>query len=240
MTTIGLIGSGHIGSTVARLAVDAGHDVVLSNSRGPETLADLVDQLGPHARAATAAEAAAAGDIVVVTIPLKAYRSVPVEPLRSKVVIDTNNYYPQRDGQIPELDDESTTVSELLARRAPGAHVVKAFNHILASELTTDGSPAGTKGLTLFIVPRLRHVGWAVTIGCLLAGIAGNLTDRLFREPGPFHGHVVDFIDYFGLFIGNVADIAIVGAAGLVLLLGVRGTTLDGGTARPSAKGSRG
>src|SRR4051812_49923003 len=82
MTTIGLIGSGHIGGTVARLAVDAGHDVVLSNSRGPETLTDLVDQLGPRARAATAAEAAAAGDIVVVTIPLKAYREVPVEPLR--------------------------------------------------------------------------------------------------------------------------------------------------------------
>src|SRR5690242_1667760 len=105
MATIGLIGGGHIGGTVARLAVDAGHDVVLSNSRGPETLRDLVDQLGPHARAATAAEAAAAGDIVVVTIPLKAYRQVPVEPLRGTVVIDTNNYYPQRDGHIAELDD---------------------------------------------------------------------------------------------------------------------------------------
>ena len=130
MTTIGLIGSGHIGSTVARLAVDAGHDVVLSNSRGPETLTDLVDELGPHARAATAAEAAAAGDIVVVTVPLKAYREVPVEPLRGKVVIDTNNYYPQRDGHIAELDDESTTVSELLQAHLPESRVVKAFNNI--------------------------------------------------------------------------------------------------------------
>jgi len=68
VTTIGLIGSGNIGSTVARLAVDAGHDVVLGNSRGPETLTDLIDELGPRARAATAAEAAAAGDIVVVTV----------------------------------------------------------------------------------------------------------------------------------------------------------------------------
>jgi predicted dinucleotide-binding enzyme len=76
VTTIGLIGSGNIGSTLAQLAVDAGHDVVLSNSRGPETLADLVDRLGPRARAATAAEAAAAGDIVVVTVPLRAYRDV--------------------------------------------------------------------------------------------------------------------------------------------------------------------
>jgi hypothetical protein len=119
VTTIGLIGSGHIGSTVAPLALAAGHDVVLSNSRGPETLAELVDELGPHARPATAAEAAAAGELVVVTVPLKAYRAVPVEPLRGKVVLDTNNYYPQRDGQIAGLDDESTTTSELLQTHLP-------------------------------------------------------------------------------------------------------------------------
>ncbi|RBY80821.1 NADP oxidoreductase [Geodermatophilus sp. TF02-6] len=143
MTTIGLIGSGNIGSTVARLAVDAGHDVVLSNSRGPETLGELVDQLGPHARAATAAEAAAAGDIVVVTIPLKAYREVPVEPLRGKVVIDTENYYPQRDGHIAELDAESTTTSELLQAHLPESHVVKAFNNIYFGHLASLARPAG-------------------------------------------------------------------------------------------------
>jgi predicted dinucleotide-binding enzyme len=144
MTTIGLIGSGHIGSTVARLAVDAGHDVVLSNSRGPETLTDLVTELGPHARAATAAEAAAAGDIVVVTIPLNAYRDVPVEPLRGKVVIDTNNYYPERDGHIAELDDESTTVSELLQAHLPDSHVVKVFNNIYFKHLGSLQRPAGS------------------------------------------------------------------------------------------------
>jgi predicted dinucleotide-binding enzyme len=143
MTTIGLIGSGHIGSTVARLAVTAGHDVVLSNSRGPETLAELVNELGPHARAATAAEAAAAGDVVVVTIPLKAYRDVPVEPLRGKVVIDTNNYYPQRDGHIAELDDESTTVSGLLQAHLLDAHVVKAFNNIYFDHLRSLARPSG-------------------------------------------------------------------------------------------------
>jgi len=111
MTTWGFIGSGNIGSTVARLAIAAGHDVVLSNSRGPETLADLVGELGPHARAATAPEAASAGDIVVVTIPLKAYRDIPVDELAGKVVIDTMNYYPQRDGQIEALDDGATTSS---------------------------------------------------------------------------------------------------------------------------------
>jgi 8-hydroxy-5-deazaflavin:NADPH oxidoreductase len=146
MPTIGLIGAGHIGSQVARLAAAAGYDVVLSNSRGPETLADLVQELGPRARAATPLEAARAGDLVVVTIPLGHYASVPVEPLRGKIVIDTNNYYPQRDGRIPELDDESSTTSELLQRHLPESKVVKAFNHIYAAQLTTDGRPAGTPG----------------------------------------------------------------------------------------------
>ncbi len=146
MTTIGFIGSGHIGSQLARLAVAHDYDVVLSNSRGPETLAGLVDELGPHARAATPAEAAAAADLAVVTIPLRAVGTVPVEPLAGKVVIDTNNYYPQRDGHVADLDDESTTVSELLQRHLPTSKVVKAFNHIVSTELTTDGSPAGTPG----------------------------------------------------------------------------------------------
>ena len=144
MTTIGLIGAGNIGSTVARLAVAAGHDVVLSNSRGPETLADLVTELGPHARAATAEEAAAAGDVVVVTVPLKAYRDVPVAPLAGKVVIDTNNYYPERDGHIAELDDESTTVSELLQAHLPQSQVVKTFNNIYFEHLRGLARPAGS------------------------------------------------------------------------------------------------
>jgi 8-hydroxy-5-deazaflavin:NADPH oxidoreductase len=143
VTTIGLMGSGNIGSTVARLAIDAGYDVVLSNSRGPETLTGLAGRLGPRARAATAAEAARADDIVVVTVPLKAYREVPVEPLRGKVVIDTNNYYPERDGHIAELDDESTTVSELLQQHLRESHVVKAFNNIYVTQLATLQRPAG-------------------------------------------------------------------------------------------------
>jgi 8-hydroxy-5-deazaflavin:NADPH oxidoreductase len=143
MTTIGLIGSGNIGSTVARLSIDAGHNVVLSNSRGPATLTELVAELGPRARAATAAEAAAAGEIVVVAIPLRAYREVPVEPLRGKVVIDTNNYYPERDGHIAELDDESTTVSELLQAHLPASRVVKAFNNIYVGHLGSLQRPTG-------------------------------------------------------------------------------------------------
>ncbi len=152
MKTIGLIGAGHIGSQVARLAIAAGYHVVISNSRGPETLTDLVKELGPRARASTVIDAAKAGDVVVVTVPLKNYRSVPVEPLAGKIVIDTNNYYPQRDGQIPELDDESTTTSELLQAHLPASKVVKAFNHIYAAQLTTDGRPAGTPNRRALVI----------------------------------------------------------------------------------------
>jgi 8-hydroxy-5-deazaflavin:NADPH oxidoreductase len=152
MPTIGLIGAGNIGSQVARLAVANGYDVVISNSRGPETLSGLVAELGPKARAGTPVEAAQAGEIVVVTVPLKNYREVPVAPLAGKIVIDTNNYYPQRDGHIPELDDESTTTSELLQAHLPASQVVKAFNHIYAAELTTHGRPAGTKNRRALVI----------------------------------------------------------------------------------------
>ena len=152
MKTIGLIGAGHIGSQVARLAAKSGYDVVISNSRGPDTLSALVAELGPRARAATPADAAKAGDIVVVTIPLKNYRSVPVAPLVGKIVIDTNNYYPERDGHIPELDNETTTTAELLQSHLPQSKVVKAFNHIYAAQLTTDGLPAGAKNRRALVI----------------------------------------------------------------------------------------
>jgi 8-hydroxy-5-deazaflavin:NADPH oxidoreductase len=143
MTTWGFIGSGNIGSTVAGLAVAAGHNVVMSNSRGPQTLADLVERLGPLAGAGTTAQAAAAGDVVVVTIPLKDYRDVPVAELAGKVVIDTMNYYPGRDGRIPELDAGSRTSSELLAAHLAESHVVKAFNNIFFAHLASLPRPAG-------------------------------------------------------------------------------------------------
>ena len=152
MTTIGIIGAGHIGSQIARLAVENGYNVVISNSRGPETLSALITELGPKAHAATAVEAAKAGDIVVVSVPLKNYRKVPVEPLTGKIVIDTDNYYPERDGHIPELDNESTTTSELLQAHLPTSKVVKAFNHIYAAALTTDGQPAGAKNRRALVI----------------------------------------------------------------------------------------
>src|ERR1051325_4244225 len=146
MKTLGLIGAGHIGSQLARLAVKNGYDVIISHSLGPQARADLVAGLGPHARAATPEEAAKAGDIVVVTIPLKNLRDVPAAPLAGKIVIDTLNYYPQRDGHIADLDNEKTTTSEMVQAHLSASKVVKAFNHIYAAELTTHGQRAGSAG----------------------------------------------------------------------------------------------
>src|SRR5207237_8907308 len=94
---------------------------------------------------------------VVVSVPLKNYRALPVEPLTGKIVIDTNNYYPERDGHIPELDNESTTTAELLQAHLPTSKVVKAFNHIYAAELTTHGQPAGTKNRRALVIAGNDH-----------------------------------------------------------------------------------
>jgi predicted dinucleotide-binding enzyme len=141
MSTLGIIGSGNIGTVLAKLAVAAGYDVVLANSRGPESLREKAAELG--VRAGTAAEAAEAGDIVVVTIPLGRYTEVPVEPLVGKVVIDTMNYYPSRDGRIEELDNETVTTADLLQRHLPDSHTVKAFNNIAAADLLSLARPTG-------------------------------------------------------------------------------------------------
>jgi hypothetical protein len=132
-----------IGGTLAALAVNAGYEVVLSNSRGPETLRDLAAGLGPLCRPATWAEAAEAGDLVVVSTPVKAYPGLPPAPFAGKVVMDTGNYYPERDGQLAELDSGSITSSELLARQLPGASVVKVFNNIYFRHLLNLARAAG-------------------------------------------------------------------------------------------------
>lgn len=144
MTTLGIIGSGHIGTAVATLAQRAGVQTVLANSRGPESLTDKVAELGDQISAGTVAEAAAQ-DIVVLTIPLVATREFPAEILAGKVVIDTSNYYPSRDGRIPELDSNQTTVSELLSAHLVGSRYVKGFNNIAARHLPQLARPAGAE-----------------------------------------------------------------------------------------------
>lgn len=145
-STIGIIGSGNIGGTLARALTTAGHSIVIANSRGPGSLESFVGELGGLARAGTVAEAAAAGEVVVVTIPLRAVASIPSDLLAGRIVIDTNNYYPGRDGAIAELDARETTTSEIVARHYAGARVVKAFNHIPARDILEHAQPAGTSG----------------------------------------------------------------------------------------------
>jgi predicted dinucleotide-binding enzyme len=141
--TLGLIGSGNIGSALARLAVAAGLHVVLSNSRGPETLSELVEELGERASAATATEAAHAGDLVVATIPLSAYQQLPAAALAGKTVIDTMNYYPDRGGHIAELDPGTLTSSTLVQRHLADSRLVKAFNNIDFHRLSVLARPSG-------------------------------------------------------------------------------------------------
>ena len=143
MATLGIIGSGRIGTAIARLAVNAGIDVVMANSRGPQTLADLVSELGERATAGTPEQAAAAGDQVVVTIPLENFRALPAESLAGKVVLDTMNYYPHRDGRIPALDSEQLTTSEMVQEHLSGASTVKVFNNIFWSHIPEVARPAG-------------------------------------------------------------------------------------------------
>ena len=135
MTRIGIIGSGAIGTAIARLAVAADHHVLIANSRGPESLADLVAELGPNAQAGDARAAAEFGDVPVLAVPLAAYSALPVEALAGRAVLSTGNYYPHRDGRIEQLDALERTTAEYEQDLLPGAVVVKAFNNILAHHI---------------------------------------------------------------------------------------------------------
>lgn len=189
MTTVGFIGSGQLGNAIARLAIEAGHQVVLSNSRGPETLGDTAAELGPRASAATSREAAAAGDIVVVAVPVSAFPNLPAAPLAGKIVIDTCNYGAERDGHLPELDGRSLTSSELLLRYIPDALLVKAFNTIFFKHLLSLARPAGAADRSYLPIagdsaPALAAVtGFIDSIGYSVVD-AGPLADSWRQEPG--------------------------------------------------------
>jgi predicted dinucleotide-binding enzyme len=143
MTTIGIIGAGEVGSQIARAAIRSGYKVVIANSRGPETLSDLIAELGTQAHAATAWEAASAGDFVVIAVPLKRINDMPVQPLVGKIVLDTNNYMAWRDGRFPELESGESTVHELRQQQLPESKIAKAFTHIQAPRLLISAKPIG-------------------------------------------------------------------------------------------------
>jgi 8-hydroxy-5-deazaflavin:NADPH oxidoreductase len=144
MTTIGVIGAGHIGRNFSIAAIRGGYEIVIANNSGPETLADLIAELGPKARAATAADAGAAADFALVAIPLPGTAAVPAEPLAGKVVITTCNYFAKRDGPIAEIDSGELTVPQYQQAHFTTSKLIRAFNHIDAAQIVSDGSPTGT------------------------------------------------------------------------------------------------
>ncbi|MFY0407426.1 NADPH-dependent F420 reductase [Solicola sp. PLA-1-18] len=188
-TPLGIIGSGAIGGTIARLAVAAGLDVVLANSRGPQTLTALVDELGPHARAATVSEVAREADLVITAIPFIAHTELPADDLAGKIVIDTTNYYPQRDGQVAALDEDRSTASELVQAHLADSHVVKAFNNITFASLGNGARPAGAADRSTLPIAgedetsKARVAELLDTLGYDALDI-GGLADSWRTEPG--------------------------------------------------------
>jgi 8-hydroxy-5-deazaflavin:NADPH oxidoreductase len=153
MTTIGVIGAGHIGRNFSIAAIECGYGVVISNATGPETLSGLISELGPQARAATAADAADAADFALLAIPLTGADDLPVDPLAGKIVLATCNYFPKRDGHFPDIEAGKMTVPEYLHARLPESEVIRVFNHIDAASIVSDGTPEGT--------PNRRALGYA-------------------------------------------------------------------------------
>jgi 8-hydroxy-5-deazaflavin:NADPH oxidoreductase len=153
MTTIGVIGAGHIGRNFSVAAIRSGYDVVIANSSGPETLGDLIAELGPKATAATAADAGEAGEFAIVAIPLPRTEAVPAEPLAGKIVLTTCNYFAKRDGPIEEIDSGKLTPPQYQREHLPTSNLVRAFNHLDAANIVSDGTPEGT--------PNRRALGYA-------------------------------------------------------------------------------
>jgi predicted dinucleotide-binding enzyme len=153
----------------------------MASSRGPESLTDLVAGLGPLATAGTAEQAAEAGDLVVLSVPLTAYAAIRPAPLHGKTMLDTSNYYPSRDGRIAELDDEKLTTSELVQRHFDGVALVKAFNNILAHHIPQLARPSGASDRSALPSPQTTHARTA----------ASELIDRLgfdTVDAGPLAG----------------------------------------------------
>ena len=190
---IGIIGSGHIGGTLTRRLRALGHDVSVSNTRGPESLSELAQETG--ATAATAEDAVRDAELVVLAVPMRAVPELP--SLDGKLVVDANNYYTGRDGQIADIDGGMSS-SRWLANQHPGAIVVKAFNTMLWSHLLEQGLPAGEPG-RLAIPVAADDPAAKTTVSALIDALgfdpvdAGSLDDSVRQEPGtPVYGADLD------------------------------------------------
>ena len=144
MRTIGVIGAGRIGRYFSLTAIAHGYEIVIANRRGPDTLSEVVQELGPKARAASVTEAAVAGDFVLLAIPLPATLELPPEPFAGKVVLTASNYLVERDGHVPEVDSGRLTVPQYEQAHLPTSKVVRVFNIIDHRQILSDGTPQGT------------------------------------------------------------------------------------------------
>jgi predicted dinucleotide-binding enzyme len=190
---VGIIGSGHIGSTIGSLWVKAGHPVMFS-SRHPEELASLVEGLGANAKAGTVADAIAFGDAILIAVPYKAYPQIGQDfgnQLKGKVVLDAGNATAARDGEIlNEVREEGIGVTS--AKYLPGAHIVRAFNAISYKVFASEANRSGDR----MAIPLAGDDKDALTVASNLvhdAGfdpvIVGPLARAMdFAQGGPLYG----------------------------------------------------
>jgi predicted dinucleotide-binding enzyme len=143
MTRITILGPGKVGTAVARTALRAGHEVTLAGPREAEDISMLVGIMAPGAHVDTAREAVEGSDFVILTLPIRKYRSLDPLVMAGRVVVDAMNYWPPTDGELADFSDPSTGTSKVVANHLHGSEVVKTLNHIRYHELESDGRPPG-------------------------------------------------------------------------------------------------